>query len=117
MTPHTFDTTTSPYSQPAGYTPVVHAHFTIDVSLGSRADVTVSSALATPALSDEGTSSIQIAPPTEAHGTAQIDDLVSDAEEFTSVPSAAPAPPATPDVLTPGVQANGVTNGHTSLVG
>ena len=117
MTSHTFDTTTLPYSQVPGYTPVVHAHFTIAVNLGSRADVTVNSALATPAPADEGPPPPQIAAGTGAHDAALIDDLVSDADEFTSVPSAAPALPAIPDAATPGVAANGAGNGHTTLVG
>jgi hypothetical protein len=117
MTPHTFDTTTLAESQLPGYATVVHAHLTIAINLGTRPDVTVSSALATPAHGDEEPSPAQIAPGAGAHDTAQIDDLVSDADEFTSVPSATAAVPVTGDPWPSAVQANGTGNGHTTLVG
>ena len=91
MTPHTFDTTTLADSPLPDNAMVVHTHLTIAINLGSRPAVTVSSALAMPAHRDEEPSLAQIAPGTGAHDTAQIDALVSDADEFTSVPSATAA--------------------------
>jgi hypothetical protein len=117
MTPHTFNTTTLVDSQLPGYATVVQSHLTIAINLGSRADVTVSSALATPAHGDEEPSLAQIAPGTGAHDTAQIDDLVSDDDEFTSVPPATAPVPVTGDPGPPAVQANATSNGHTTLVG
>jgi hypothetical protein len=117
MTPHTFDTTTPAGSQLRDYATVVQAHLTIAINLGSRADVTVSRALATPAHGDEEPSLAQIAPGMGAHATAQIDDLISDADEFTSVPPATAAVPVTGDPGPPAVQTSGTGNGHTTLVG
>jgi hypothetical protein len=117
MTPHTFDTTTLSGSRFPGSATVVQAHLTIAIKLGSTTDVTVTSALATPANGDEELSPAQIALGTGAHDTAQIDDLVSDVDEFTSVPSAVEAVPVTGDPGPPAVEANGTGNGHTTLVG
>jgi hypothetical protein len=111
MTLHAFDTPALPYA------PVVQAHVTIAINLGPRSDVTVSSAVATPTQADAEPSPLQIAPGPGAHAQAHIDDLVSDADEFTSVPSTAAAPPVTGDVATSSVQADGSGNGHTILVG
>jgi len=63
MTPDTFKAPT-----------VVYAHFTIAIDLGSGPEVTVNSA--------------QIASGTTAGDTTPIHDLVSDTDEFTSMPSA-----------------------------
>jgi hypothetical protein len=79
---------------------VVHAHVTIAITLGPAADAPLSSALAAPGVA--------------AHNTGQADDLVSDADEFTSVPSTAAAPTMAGGVATLGVEAN---NGHTTLAG
>ena len=117
MTPHRLDVTILADSQLPGYTTVVQPHLSITINLGSRAGVTVSSALATPAHGDEEPSLAQIAPGTGAHDTAQIDDLISDADEFTSVPSATAAMQVTADPGLPAVQANGPGNGHTTVVG
>ena len=81
------------------------------------AGVTVTSAPATLAHGSEEPSPAQSAPGTGAHDTAQIDDLVSDADEFTSMPSATAAVPVTGDPGPPAAQANGAGNGHTTLVG
>jgi hypothetical protein len=117
MTSHTFDITTLGDGQLRGYATVVQAHLTIAINLGSRAEVTVSSAVATPAHGDEEPSPAQIAPGTGAHDTAQIDDLVSDADEFTSMPSATAVPvPATGDPGPAAVEANGTGNGHTTTL-
>jgi hypothetical protein len=80
MTPHTLEVTTL---VDPGDSPVVQ--FMITMSPGSKAEVTVNSALAPP-----------------AHGNQE--PLVSDADEFTSVPSAV-------------VPVDGAGNGHTTLVG
>ena len=117
MTPHTFDTTTLADSRPLGDATVVQTHLTIAINLGSRPDVTVSSALAMPAYGHEESSPAQIAPGTGAHDTTQIDDLVSDDDEFTSVPPATATVPMSGDHGPPAVQANGTGNGHTTLVG
>jgi hypothetical protein len=117
MTPQTFDTTTLAGSRFPGSATVVQAHLTIAINLGSTTDVTVTSALATAANGDEELSPTQIALGTGARDTAQIDDLVSDVDEFTSVPSAMAAVPVTGDPGPPAVEANGTGNGHTTLVG
>jgi hypothetical protein len=96
---------------------LVQAHLTIAINLGSRADVTANSALATPAHGDEEPVTAQIAPGTEPQPTAQIDNLVSDDDEFTSVPSAAVAAPVIGDLWPTSVQTDGTSNGHTTLVG
>lgn len=115
MTPHTFDTTTPPYSQLPGYTPVVQAQLTIAINLGSRADMTVSSAVGMPAYGDEEPPVAQIGPETGAHDAAQIDHLVSDTDEFTSVPSAAALPMTGAAAALP-VQTHGAGNGHPTMV-
>ena len=115
MTTHTFDTTTLTNSPRAGYTTVVEAHLSIAINLGSGADVTVSSALAAPAHANQDLA--QIAPGTGAHDTAQIDDLVSDDDEFTSMPSTLAAVPVAGDPVLPAAQANGTGNGHATPVG
>jgi hypothetical protein len=97
MTLLTFDIPTLADSQLPGSATVVQAHLTIAINLVSSLP--------------------QISPGTGAHATAQIDDLVSDDDEFTSVPSATAAVPATGDLVPPAVQANGTDNGHTTLVG
>ena len=117
MTPHTFDITTLADSPLPDNAIVVQTHLTIAINLGSRAAATVSSGLATPVRGDDEPSPAQIAPGTAAHDTAQIDALVSEADEFTSVPSATAAMPVTEDPGPPVVQANGTGNGHTTLVG
>jgi hypothetical protein len=63
MTPDTFQAPT-----------VVHAHFTIAIDLGSSGEVTVTSA--------------QIASGSAAGDTTPIHHLVSDTDEFTSMPLA-----------------------------
>lgn len=108
MTLLTFDIPTPADSQLPGSATVVQAHLTIAINLASPSDVTVSPGLATPA---------QLSPGTGAHVTAQIDDLVSDDDEFTSVPSATAAVPVTGDLVPPALQATGTDNGHTTLVG
>ena len=119
MTPQTFDTTTLAGSRSPGSATVVQAHLTIAIKLGSTTEVTVTSALARPANGDEELSPAQAALGMGMHDTAQIDDLVSDVDEFTSVPSAAAAAavPVTGDPGPPAVEANGTGNGHTTLVG
>jgi hypothetical protein len=117
MTLLTFDIPTLADSQLLGSATAVQAHLTIAINLGSRSDMTVSSALATPAHGGEEPSPAHIAPGTEAQETAQIDALVSDADEFTSVPSATAAVPAMGDLGPTSVEANGTGNGHTTLVG
>jgi hypothetical protein len=117
MTLHTLGTTTLADSRPPGYATVVEAHLTIAINLGSRADVTVSWAPATSVHGDQEPSLAQIAPGAGAHDSAQVDDLVSDTDEFTSVPSATSAVPVTEDLGRPAVQANVTGNGHTTLVG
>jgi hypothetical protein len=115
MTPHTFDTTTLTNSSRAGYTTVVEAHLSIAIGLGSGADVTVSSALAAPAHANQDLA--KIAPGTGAHDTARIDDLVSDDDEFTSMPSTSAAVPVAGDPVLPAAQANGTGNGYATPVG
>jgi hypothetical protein len=117
MTLLTFDIPTLADSQLPGSATLVQAHLTIAINLGSRADVKASSALATLAHSDEEPVTAQIAPGTEPQTTAQIDDLVSDDDEFTSVPSAAAAAPVIGDLGPTSVQTDGTGNGHTTLVG
>jgi hypothetical protein len=117
MTPHTFDATLPADSQLPGYTTVVQPHVSITINLGSRADVTVSSALAAPAQRYDEPSPAQIAQGTGAHDTAHIDDLISDDDEFTSVPSATVAAPVTGDPEPPAVHSNGTGNGHTTPIG
>jgi hypothetical protein len=99
MTLLTLDIPTLADSPLPGSATVVQAHLTIAINLGA--------------------SPPQVSPGTGAHATAQIDDLVSDDDEFTSVPSATAtaAVPATGDLVPPAVQANGIDNGHTTLVG
>jgi hypothetical protein len=104
-------------SQLPGSATLVQAHLTIAINLGSRADVTASSALATPAHGDEEPATAQIAPGTEPQPTAQIGDLVSDDDEFTSVPSDAVAAPVIGDLGPASVPTDGTGNGHTNLVG
>ena len=77
----------------------------------------MSSALATPAHGNQEAPPAQLAQGTEAHDTAQIDDLVSDTDEFTSMPSAMAAVPVTGDPGPPAIHANGTGNGYTTLVG
>jgi hypothetical protein len=118
MTLLTFDIPTLADSQLPGSATLVQAHLTIAINLASRADVTASSALATPTHRDEEPLTAQIAPRTEPQPTAQIDDLVSDDDEFTSVPSAtAAAAPVIGDLGPTSVQTDGIGNGHTTLVG
>ena len=89
MTVHTFQATTPVDSHIPGCAPVVQV--TIAIGLGP---------LGQPALGS-------------AHQTAHSDDPVSDADEFTSVPSTAPTPTVPGDVAMPAVQANG----HSALAG
>jgi hypothetical protein len=117
MTLLTLDIPTLADSQLPGSATLVQAHLTIAITLGSRADVTVSSALAPPTHGDEEPATAQIAPGTGTHDTAQIDDLVSDDDEFTSVPSATAAAPIIGDLGPISVQTDGTGNGHTTLVG
>ena len=118
MTLLTFDIPTQSDSQLPGSATLMQAHLTIAINLASRADVTASSALTTPTHGDEGPVTAQIAPGTEPQPTAQIDDLVSDDDEFTSVPSAtAAAAPVIGDLGPTSVQTDGIGDGHTTLVG
>jgi hypothetical protein len=96
---------------------VVHTHLSIAISLPSGASVTVHSAPAAPTRTDEEPPMAQIVQGMGAHDTARIEALVSDGDEFTSVPSATAAMPATPDLGPTVLGANGTGNGHNTLVG
>jgi len=117
MTPHPLDIAIPADAQLPGHTTVMPPHISITINVGTPAAVTVSSALAGPAQGDDEPSAAQIAPGTGAHDTAQLDDLISDADEFTSVPSAMVAVPVTGDPGAPAVHANGTGNGHTTPIG
>jgi hypothetical protein len=117
MTLHRFDTAILADSQLPGYTTVMQPHISITINVGTPAAVSVSSALAGPTQGDDEPAPTRIALGTGAHDTAQIDDLISDADEFTSVPSATVVVPVTGDPGAPAVQANGTGNGHTNPIG
>lgn len=117
MTLLTFDIPTLADSHLPGTATMVQAQLTIAINPGSPADVVLSSAVATPAVSAEEPVTAEMAPGADAEHTAQIDALVSDADEFTSVPSATAAAPLIGDLGPASVEANGAGNGHTTLVG
>ncbi len=117
MTTHTFGTATLADSQLPGYTTAMQPHISITINLGTPAGVTVSSGLAGLPQEDYEPSPAQIAPGAGAHDPAQIDDLISDADEFTSVPSAPVTVPVTGDPGAPTIQANGTGNEHTTSIG
>jgi hypothetical protein len=96
---------------------MVQAQLTIAINPGSPADVVLSSAVATPAVSAEEPVTAEMAPGADAEHTAQIDALVSDDDEFTSVPSDAVAAPVIGNLGPTSVQTDGTGNGHTTLVG